>query len=86
MNQFTEKDLAYISDMFSWNQEALKLANHFMNEANDEEVVEMLESTVEMHYDNLNILLSLLTGETKETEESPEEYEDYEEEEEEEDA
>lgn len=89
MNQFTEKDLAYITDMFSWNSQALKLANHFLEETKDEEVAELLENIMDMHYENLEKCVAILKGEREEAGcYQAEEYddEDSEEDEEEEDA
>ncbi len=90
MNQFTEKDVAYITDMFSWNLQALKLANHFMEEAEDKEVVELFEEIINMHYDNLNKCIAILGGEietaSQQEEEFDEDDEEMDDEEEEEDA
>lgn len=97
MNQFTEKDLAYITDMFSWNLQALKLTNHFMNEVEKEEVKELLEEIFDMHYENLNYCINILNGnyqnddeydrededETEEIDEDEDSYEEDKEEEEE---
>lgn len=60
--KFTEKDLLYLEDMFSWNMQALKLVNHFMNEVENEEVSEVLEGVFDMHYENLNKCISILEG------------------------
>ncbi len=78
--KFTEKDLAYINDMFSWNLEALKLANHFMEEAEGEEVVEILQEVSDVHLENLNTCIKILEGNLEEDEECcDEENESYEE-------
>lgn len=61
-SKFTEKDLLYLEDMFSWNSNALKLVNHFMNETENEEVNEILEEVFDMHYENLNRCISILEG------------------------
>ncbi len=74
--KFTEKDLAYITDMFSWNLQAVKLANHFLQEAEKEEVQELLEEIFDMHYENLNKCISILEGNHQEEEE----YEEWNEE------
>lgn len=76
--KFTEKDIAYVTDMFSWNLQALKLANHFINEAKDNEVKDLLEETFNMHYDNLNKCISILESNSNEEEYYEEEYEDEE--------
>ena len=74
--KFTEKDLAYLTDMFSWNCQALKLVNHFMNETENEEIQELLEEILNMHYENLNKCVSILAGNHQEEEEYDEDYED----------
>lgn len=66
IKKFTEKDLLYLEDMFNWNVNALKLVNHFLNESNDDEVIEMLEEVFDMHYENLKECLNILEGNYKE--------------------
>lgn len=36
------KDLDYLCDIYNWNFNACKLANHFYNEVQDEEIKEVL--------------------------------------------
>lgn len=68
MNKFTEKDLAYIKDMFSWNENALRVSNHFLehlNESSEEgarDAKELMEEIVGMHYENLNKCVAILKG------------------------
>ena len=86
MNKFTEKDLSYISDMFDWNLQTLKLAKHFMDEAKQDEIKEILEEIVGMHYANLDRCVSILNGEFEEYDDDLEEgcsFDDEEEEDEE---
>lgn len=88
MEKFTQKDLAYVTDMFGWNENALKLANDFLerekNSSNaDTEVISILEEAVGMHYENLNRCICILNGQEytscyEEEYESDEEEEDYE--------
>lgn len=60
--KFTNKDLDYISDMFNWNYNALKLVNHYINEVESEEVKEVLEEVFDMHYENLTHCVDILEG------------------------
>lgn len=60
--KFTEKDLLYLEDMFSWNMQALKLVNSFLEKAENEEVMEILEEIFDMHYENLNVCINILEG------------------------
>lgn len=68
MNKFTEKDLSYISDMFSWNETALRVSNHFLEhleESSEEgasDAKELMEEIVGMHYENLNKCIAILKG------------------------
>lgn len=79
--KFTEKDLAYISDMFSWNMTALKLVNNFIDDVKNEEVKSILEEVFNMHYENLNKCLSILENDEDDEYEVEEQYyeENYEE-------
>lgn len=54
------KDFAYLSDMFEWNYNAFKQVNHFMKEANDSEIKELLERVKNMHEDHLYYIISIL--------------------------
>lgn len=68
MKKFTEKDLSYITDMFSWNENAIRVANHFLEhleESNEEgarDAKELVEEIVGMHYENLNKCIAILKG------------------------
>ena len=71
--KFTEKDLLYLEDMFSWNMQALKLVNCFIEKTENDEVMEILEEIFDMHYENLNMCINILEG--KYQEDYEEEYE-----------
>lgn len=73
-SKFTEKDLLYLEDMFSWNMQGIKLVNHFMNETENEEVNEILEEVFDMHYENLNRCIRILEGKYQEDYEDECEY------------
>ena len=70
------KDLSYIADMFEWNYNAYKQINHFIKEVKSEEIQEVLENASNMHYNHLQYLIAILTGEKYELYE--EEEDDYE--------
>lgn len=57
------KDLAYLSDMFEWNQTAFKQVNHFIGEVKDNEIKELLERVKNMHEDHLHFIISILKQE-----------------------
>ena len=82
--KFTEKDLAYITDMFDWNNQAFQLVKHFQKEVEQEEVQELLEEVGNMHYENMNHCLHIVEGKVMD-DEYDEEYDEDEEEDEEED-
>ena len=87
MNKFTQKDLAYITDMFGWNENALKIANDFLEKEknsnnSNSEVVSILEAVVGMHYENLQRCICILNGQDYTScyeEMDEEEYQDEEE-------
>jgi len=56
------KDLAYISDMFNWNYTAYKQIHHYIGEVKQQEIKELLESIMNMHYNHLLSLVSILKG------------------------
>lgn len=59
-NILTGKDMDYLSDMFEWNYEALKKTNEGINNANDEEIVTLLERGKSLFDGNLNTILEIL--------------------------
>lgn len=59
-NILTGKDLDYLSDMFEWNYGALKKTNEAINNANDEEIVSLLEKGNTLFDSNLNTVLDIL--------------------------
>lgn len=66
MNQVPEiistKDFAYLSDMFEWNYNISKLANHFLNEVDDEKIKDLLQSVAKMHKKHCETIIQLLNG------------------------
>lgn len=67
MNQYEEvptmisgKDLDYLSDIFNWNFNACKLANHFYLNSQDQEIKEMMEKAYEIHKEHAKAVLNIL--------------------------
>ena len=63
------KDLAYLSDIFEWNFTAYKELKHFEKEVENEKVQELINGWAEMHYQHLELVLSILKGEDEMEEE-----------------
>ena len=63
------KDLAYLSDIFEWNFTAYKELKHFEKEVENEKVKELINGLSEMHYQHLELVLSILKGEDEMEEE-----------------
>ena len=55
------KDLSYICDIFKQNFNACKLANHFMEEAYDEEIQTFFENLYNMHKEMCNDLVNMIS-------------------------
>ncbi len=56
----TGKDLDYLSDMFDWNYEALKLANDCIENVQDIDIKTTLKDVYDLFNSNLNDALSIL--------------------------
>lgn len=54
------KDLDYLSDIYNWNFNASKLANHFLNEVVDEEIKELLTRISDIHKEHAKAVLNIL--------------------------
>ncbi len=59
-NILTGKDLDYLSDMFEWNYGALKKTNEAINNADDEEIIGLLERGSAIFDSNLDSVLTIL--------------------------
>ena len=57
----TGKDLDYLCDIFNWNFNACNLINDFMNKVNDEEIISLLKTTYDVHKNNLDRVLNILS-------------------------
>lgn len=55
------KDLDYLSDIYNWNFNACKLANHFLNEVEDEEIKELFKKVASMHQEHAKAVLNILS-------------------------
>lgn len=54
------KDLAYLTDIFNWNFTAVKKANHYLDEVENEEVKEAVENFKELHQRICNAVIKIL--------------------------
>lgn len=61
-NMISTKDLDYLSDMINWNFICSKKINHFINEVQDPEIKQLLESVRNMHTAHAKKLVSILQG------------------------
>ncbi len=55
------KDLDYLSDIYNWNFNACKLAHHFMNEVQDDEIKELLDQVANMHKEHAKAVTNILS-------------------------
>ncbi len=54
------KDLDYLSDIYNWNFNVCKLANHFKEEVQDEEIKDLLNRVADMHKEHAKAVLNIL--------------------------
>lgn len=59
-SMISTKDLDYLSDVYNWNFNACKLANHFKKEVQDEEIKELLTEVANMHKEHATAVLNIL--------------------------
>ena len=59
-NIISGKDLDYLSDIYNWNFNACKLANHFIYEVKDEEIKELLINVAQVHKEHFRAVLNIL--------------------------
>ena len=57
----TGKDLDYLSDIFEWNCLSLKKTNEAIGKVNDDDIKEVLERGYDLFYNNLNLVLNILS-------------------------
>lgn len=56
----TIKDLGYLSDIFSWNYNACKLAESFEQKAIDSEIKDILKKISDIHKEHAKVVLNIL--------------------------
>ena len=56
----TGKDLDYLSDIYNWNFNACKLANHFIEKVQDEDIKDLLQNVAETHKEHCEAVLNIL--------------------------
>lgn len=61
-NMISTKDFAYLSDIFEWNMNASKEANHYSGEVTMENVKAMIEEARSMHTNHAQKIVQLLGG------------------------
>lgn len=61
-NIISDKDLDYLSDMFSWNYGCLKSTNEAILKVQDESLREVLRKGLNLFKNNLMEVLSILQG------------------------
>lgn len=54
------KDMAYLNDIFEWNFNLSKKANHFSKEVSNERIRNFLIDISKMHTDHCHIILNML--------------------------
>ncbi len=59
------KDLAYIEDMFNWNDTLRLKLNYFMEECFDDDLCPFLQEAIEVTTNNVKRLKKLLESEDK---------------------
>lgn len=61
-NVISCKDLDYLTDMFNWNYGAYKSNYNAKSEVTDAELVEMLEKSSDIFYNNMTKILNIING------------------------
>lgn len=56
------KDLAYLSDMFEWNFTASKVAFHYSQEVQQEEIQKFIVKVAKIHKENCEKCIQMLGG------------------------
>ena len=59
-NIISTKDLSYLEDMLNWNFILVKKINHYLNETNDEDIINMFEKARNELLNNYNDILDVL--------------------------
>lgn len=61
-NMISTKDLAYLTDIFEWNFNASKKANHYSSEIKIEEVKQIACDVAKMHAEICHKIIEILGG------------------------
>ncbi len=61
-NIITTKDLSYLEDIYSWNFNACKEINSFIDCIEDEQILKKIKETSQMHKEICKKILTILGG------------------------
>ena len=62
--KLSTKDLAYIKDIFNWNDVIIQKYTLYLNLATEDDIVNKLNELIKMHQDFCKTLIIILKGET----------------------
>lgn len=65
-NMITTKDNSYIKDIFNWNYILFKKYNDYLNNIENQQIIKITNELINLHFNNCNLLISLLEGDTNE--------------------
>lgn len=65
-NMITSKDNSYIKDIFNWNYILFKKYNDYLNNIENQQIIKITNELINLHFNNCNLLISLLEGDTNE--------------------
>jgi len=58
----TGKDLDYMSDIFEWNYNALKMAKYFNQNIQNEQINDLFDAITSLHTNNCKQIIAILGG------------------------
>ena len=61
--KLSTKDLAYIKDIFNWNDVIIKKYKLYLDLSKEDNIVNKLEELIDMHTEFCNTLITILEGE-----------------------
>lgn len=64
-DMISTKDFAYITDMFNWNMIIVNKIDFYLENLEDEELINKFQVLRDLHFKNANKLCDLLKGATK---------------------
>ncbi len=59
-NKISTKDLSFFEDMFNWNVNCYNAFAHFLEEVEDQDVVELISDIKNMHKESCEYILGLI--------------------------